>query len=147
MSMSLAIAGTLEDGIRAYEQKDYTTAVRLLTPISQRSSYAQLLLGLFYRDGTGVAQNHLEAVRFFKLAVEDADKDAMNALANAYWMGEGVAEDKVRAYAWSLLAAAQGHDLARENVRDIAKIITSEQKADGLKYAQTCRRQNYISCN
>ena len=58
-----------------------------------------------------------------KAAAEQGDATAQVNLGAMYSTGEGVPEDYVQAYAWSNIAAAQGHETAKEFFEIISKII------------------------
>jgi len=59
-----------------------------------------------------------------------------------YAMGRGVQDDYVQAYLWFSLAAAQGHDSAR-NFRDnvLAEWITPAQLAEAQRLAREWKPQ------
>jgi hypothetical protein len=48
---------------------------------------------------------HAEAFALFKRAARYADKPSQGMIAEMYWRGEGVAQDRAAAYAWMDLAA------------------------------------------
>jgi peptidoglycan hydrolase-like protein with peptidoglycan-binding domain len=59
------------DGITAYENRDYTTAQRELQPLADRGDpRAQRLVGLMYRDGLGVRKDQIRAYMWFDLAAQ-----------------------------------------------------------------------------
>ena len=59
------------DGITAYENRDYTTAQRELQPLADRGDpRAQRLIGLMYRDGLGVRKDQIRAYMWFDLAAQ-----------------------------------------------------------------------------
>ena len=75
----------LDEGRRAIERGEFATALRLLGPLAEQgASAAQLALGMMYNDGSGVAQDHAEAARWFRLAIETDPSDgfAKAMLAN-----------------------------------------------------------------
>ena len=53
-----------------------------------------------------------------------------------YASGEGVAEDDVLAYMWWNLAAAQGHESAKNNKGFLVKRMTREQIAEAQKLSR-----------
>ena len=53
-----------------------------------------------------------------------------------YASGEGVAEDDVLAYMWWNLAAAQGHESAKNNKGILVKRMTREQIAEAQKLSR-----------
>lgn len=102
-----AAAGPLEDGAAAYEQGDYATALRLWRPLN---AGAQFALGIMYDEGQGVPKDDREAVRWYRMAAEQANASAQFNLGNVYYNGQGVPKDYVQAYTWWNLAAAQGEE-------------------------------------
>lgn len=63
-----AFAG-FDEGLAAYNKKDYATALRELR-VSAVDGYAeaQNILGVMYDNGQGVAQNYVQAHQWFNLA-------------------------------------------------------------------------------
>lgn len=49
------------------------------------------------------------ALRFYKRSARFADKASQGRVAEMYWAGEGVAQDRALAYAWMDLAAERGY--------------------------------------
>eukprot|EP00729_Bicosta_minor_P032700 gene32700-biopygen10627 len=66
---------------------------------------AQYNLGTVYRDGEGVEQDHVEAVKWFRKAAEAGDAAAQFNLGVMYRDGEGVEQDHVEAVKWYRKAA------------------------------------------
>ena len=56
-------------------------------------------------------------------------------LSVLYVLGVGVPEDYVKGYAWTILAAAQGHERAIEAKELLRKKMTAEQVAEAQKRA------------
>ena len=55
----------------AYERGDYATALEELRPLAEQGdARAQTLIGLMYREGSGVPQNDAEAVKLYRKAAE-----------------------------------------------------------------------------
>ena len=72
--------------------------------------------GVGYTSGIGVAQDTGEALRWFRLAADQALPVAQHHLGLAYANGSGVAEDDAEALRWFRLAADQGHAAAQHNL-------------------------------
>lgn len=70
---------------------------------------AQLKLGLNYDTGNGVKQDHIEAVKWYKLAASQGNATAQGALALSYANGEGTPQDYNEAAKWFQLSAEQGN--------------------------------------
>src|SRR5262245_52074662 len=59
------------DGITAYENRDYAAAQRELQPLADRGDpRAPRLVGLMYRDGLGVRKDLIRAYMWFDLAAQ-----------------------------------------------------------------------------
>ena len=82
----------------------------------QGDASAQAALGLMYDIGAGVAEDDVEAARWYLLAAQQGLASAQAALAVMYSRGEGVAQDYVEAAKWFRLAAQQGDALAQFNL-------------------------------
>ncbi len=109
-----ALAGALEEGLRAYEQGEYATAAELLTPLAKKSDpRAQTTLGLMYHYGNGVPEDDKTAFAWFHRAAMQGDAEAQFRLANMYMYNFGVPEgeedlERQAAY-WYHQAATRGH--------------------------------------
>jgi hypothetical protein len=66
-----------------------------------------------FDDGQGVAQDHAEAVRWYRLAAAQGVAYAQYNLGFMFKNGRGVAQDDAEAVRWWRLAAAQGHVIAQ----------------------------------
>jgi TPR repeat protein len=81
----------------------------------QGRAFAQYYLGLMYDDGEGVAEDNVEAVKWYRKAAEQGYSFAQFKLGQMYAMGKGVAQDYVEAVKWYRNAAEQGHWDAQKN--------------------------------
>ena len=81
-----ALAG-YDEGLSAYQNQDYATALRELQPVAdQGDGQAQRLLGLMYRDGQGVPQDAVRAYMWLDLAAtngQDTAASERDALAQS----------------------------------------------------------------
>ena len=59
----------------------------------QGHAESQTELGNMYRDGQGVAQDHAEAVRWYRKAVDQGNAAGQSKLGFMYYNGHGVAQD------------------------------------------------------
>ena len=73
-----------------------------------------------------IAADDLQAL---KKAAEQGDARAQFNLGTMYYTGQGVPEDRVQAYAWYSIVAAQGVELAKENKEIIAEKMTPTEIA------------------
>ncbi len=98
---------------------------------SRKGDYkATYNLGVFYIHGAGVPLDFKSAFSHFKKSSEKAVyAPAMFNLAICYATGTGTAIDRVQAYKWWNLAAAQGHPRAAQARDKIGKIIRKSEIA------------------
>ena len=94
-------------------------SLRLQHRAEQGDVEAQYLIALRYGFGLGVAQDYVEARKWYLNAAEQGLADAQYKLGVLYYDGEGVAQAYVTAYAWANIAAAQGNETHTPN-RDLA---------------------------
>ena len=117
--VTLPLWGDFEDGVVAYKHGDYTTALRHLQPLAKQGyARAQFHLGFMYDAGHGVAQDDVEAVKWYRKAAEQGDAEAQELLGYMYEMGYGVHQDVIEAEKWYKKAVDQWEPLAEQgNVR------------------------------
>ena len=75
----------------------------------QGDAEGQYLLGHFYSEGKGVAQDQSEALKWYRKSAEQGYAEAQAILGRCYKNGEGVPQDYAEAFKWHLKAAKQGH--------------------------------------
>jgi len=112
-----ALAGPMEDGLTAYQEKDYLKAVQVWRPLAQAGDReAQYRLCVMYVEGRGVAPNDAEAALWFERAAEQGEAMAQYNLGASYAEGAGVRQDMTAAAKWFRRAADQGIPLAQLNL-------------------------------
>ena len=135
------VSGPYEDGQDAYVSGDYAMALRLLLPLAEQGHVdAQNLLGIMYREGHGVPQDHVEAVKWYRLAAEQGEAIAQYNLGVIYHEGQGVPQDYVQAHMWYSLAASrlppgENRDKAVNNRNAVAALMTPAQVAEAQRLA------------
>ena len=98
-----------ERAVACYEAGEYEEALQLLAlPVEQGLAAAQNMLGICYRNGTGVEQDYAEAVRWYTLAAEQGLDIAQYNLAGMYHLGEGVEQDEYKGFLYIKQAAEEG---------------------------------------
>ena len=96
----------LADGMFAYDQGDYATALAEWTPLAENGDpTAQSLLGLMYRGAPGMAADDATSAGWYRRAAEQGHALAQYNLGLAYLAGRGVGQDDVAAHMWLDLAA------------------------------------------
>jgi TPR repeat protein len=110
-----AAAPDFQKGLTAAQRGDYTTALREWRPLAEQGNAdAQYNLGVMYRDGLGVTQDYVEAVKWFRKPAEHVL--AEHNLGVLYERGQGVAQNHVEALKWYRKAAERGLAEAQYNV-------------------------------
>jgi TPR repeat protein len=100
-----------------------------------------------YSQGEGVTQDHIEAVKWYRLAAQQGRATAQNNLGTAYAEGKGVPQDYVKAHSWMNLSAIKGFPLAVNNRNKIGKLMTPQQIAEAQQLARDCLAQNFKGCD
>ena len=77
---------------------------------------SQYCLGNMYKNGKGVKQDYLEAIKWYRMAAKQGYGWAQYNLAHMYAHGEGVKQNLQEAAKWYLMAAEQGHGWAQCNL-------------------------------
>ena len=76
LSVSMVNAGYAE-GKRAYDNKDYSTALTELKPLAEQGDAdAQYNLGAMYANGHGVKKNTVLAIQYYRMAEKKGNKKA-----------------------------------------------------------------------
>jgi TPR repeat protein len=73
-----------------------------------------------------VPQDHQEAIRWFRKAAEQGDRDAQTNLGSLYLLGDSLPQDYTEALKWLRAAAEQDHPLAQ------TKLGIMYEKGDGV---------------
>jgi hypothetical protein len=126
-----------DEGVAAYEVRDYATALREWRPLAEQGDAgAQYNLGYMYGEGQGVSQDYKEAIKWYRKAAEQGNVDAQNNLGFLYVKGRGITQDFIQAHKWFNIAGASGHEMGSNN-RDITAIrMTPAQVAEAQKLAR-----------
>jgi TPR repeat protein len=110
-------AGPLEDGMAAFVEKDYLTALKLWRPLAEQgNATAQYEVGILYAEGKGVVASDLIAAAWFQRAADQGVAAAQYNLGVSYAEGLGVAKDDAVAVKWFRRAADQGMAYAQLNL-------------------------------
>ena len=92
------------------------TAFEQVLSADPTHSDAQHNLGVMYKNGQGVAQDHVQAVHSYRKAAEQGYANAQFNLGGMYRTGQGVTQDYKEAMKWYRKAAEQGHAEAQFNL-------------------------------
>ena len=103
-------AQDFQKGLKAYEAKDYATALKEWRFLAKRgNANSQSLLGFMYDQGQGVVQDYKEAVVWYRKAADQGNAGAQHNLGIMYNMGQGVVQDYKEALILFRKAADQGN--------------------------------------
>jgi TPR repeat protein len=102
---SLSVGADIESGTRAYQQKDYSTALKEFAPLAEQgNAVAQLFLGRMYMMGQGVLKDPDQAVKWFKASAAQGNADAQFFLGSMYLLPQKNISEGVK---WLRLSAEQ----------------------------------------
>jgi uncharacterized protein len=134
---SAVFADDLQNGLNAYDKKDYETAYKLFAPLAEQAdASAQYFLGQMNSHGRGVPQNKQEAVKWYRLAAEQRNAESQFHLGLAYDKGEGVRQDSQEATKWLLKSAEQKNVNAQRLIRTNYQQWHKQIAEQGDSYAQ-----------
>ena len=101
----------LASGKSLYEQKDYATAFKELTPLAEQGNAdAQLILGKMYMGGQGVVKDLDQAIKWFNASAAQGNADAQFFLGSFYLLPH---KDIAEGVKWLRLSAEQGNQDAQ----------------------------------
>ncbi len=107
---------------------------------------AQLKLGLIYKKGQGVEQDYKLAKKWFLSAALQGDPDAQFMLGLAFLNGQGVEKDLINAAAWLNLAVNNGSNEAVQELDNINKQLTEQQRQTAKDLSHKCATSSYTNC-
>ncbi len=113
----------------------------VLRRAAQGDGNSQNTAALMYQHGRGVTQSDQEALKWYRLAVNQGNRYAQNNLAHMYLNGEGVNKDSREALRLFLLAAEQGFIEAQASAGALWYRYGDYQEA--LKWRQRAAAQGH----
>lgn len=106
LSVGVSAAADLESAQRAYDQKDFVTALKELPALAEQGNAdAQLILGKMYMMGQGVPKDSEQAFKWLKAAAMKGNADAQFFLGSMYLLPQ---KDIGEGLQWLRLSAEQG---------------------------------------
>jgi TonB family protein len=132
LALSLSIAYAAPDlgaARSAYARRDFATALAEFRTLA---------------NGEGVAQNHAEAVHWYRKAAAKGNADAQRSLGMCFATGQGVAKDPVQAAVWLNLAADQQDPLAQRLRQKLEVELTPAQAAQAAELARQWSGQETV---
>ncbi|RJT92754.1 sel1 repeat family protein [Arthrobacter frigidicola] len=139
---STATLGMPNQALAAYDFSKLGAAIETLSPETVSDwekkaragdAMAQNLMGLAYKCGMGVKQNHAASIQWFRRAAEQGEADAQFNLGRLYGSevdgmyknGRAAPANDAEAFKWYRLAAEQGHTQAQVRLAQLfAKGLT-----------------------
>jgi TPR repeat protein len=113
----VAMAGSFEDGVAAYQIGEYAAAMQSWRPLAEQgNTHAQTGLGVMYERGQGVPQNFAQAWVWYSKAADQGDPDAQSNLGTMYANGWGVPQDFAQAVVLYRQAGERGNASAQSNL-------------------------------
>jgi TPR repeat protein len=110
MALAAPAAADFEAGKKAYDAKDWKTAIINLRPDAEAGDdRALVILGNMYADGLGVNKDLTEAFRLYHRAAEKNNPAGMLATATFYQQGYGVEPNTKLSIDWFERSAKLGH--------------------------------------
>jgi len=108
---SLSAGADLKSAKRAYEQKDYATALKEISPLAEQgNAEAQFILGKMYWRGEGVLKDPDQGIKWFKASAAQGNADA-EFFVGAYYLLPHT--DIAQGLKWLRLSAEQGNQDAQ----------------------------------
>ncbi len=141
---ALASRADFSAGMKAYQHRDFPTALKLLK--EDGSSDSAYLLGIMYYRGEGVRPDKAEAIRWLRRAADKGHVRAQNNLGMIYDKGDGVPLDLKEAAAWYRKAAEQGH---AQSQFDLGLMYTNgegvpKDRKEAVKWLRKAARQGHV---
>ena len=139
---STATLGMPNQALAAYDFSKLGAAIETLSPetvsdwekkAGAGDAMAQNIMGLAYKCGMGVKQNHAASIQWFRRAAEQGEADAQFNLGRLYGSevdgmyknGRAAPANDAEAFKWYRLAAEQGHTQAQVRLAQLfAKGLT-----------------------
>ncbi len=126
-------------------ERNMTEAVKWYTQAAEQGhADAQLTLGMMYAEGQGVPRDEQKAVDWYTRAAEQGNAGVQMILAMMYADGQGTVEDLVESFKWTLLAEANGRDVAGHK-QQLAAGMSDEQIARARRMATAFAEQHPAS--
>lgn len=100
-----------------------------------------------YANGRGVAQDDVEAARWYRHAAEQGHAAAQRQLGALFILGRGLPQDFVSAHMWLNLAAANGLGHAAEFRDRVAGGMTPADISEAQRRARVCVGSGYQDCD
>ncbi|MGJ0356481.1 tetratricopeptide repeat protein [Aliarcobacter butzleri] len=118
---TISFSASIHDGIKAYEHKDYKTALNIFKELGDFNTFneelAQYYLGKMYFKGIGVEKDYEESHRWYLLSALQGNKESQFFSGFMYNFGKN--KDYKKAKIWYEKSALQGHAEAQYNLAEL----------------------------
>ena len=142
-----ACAQDWDKGFKAYQAKDYATALKEWKPLAEQGNAdAQSFLGNMYAIGRVVPQDDKEAVGWWRKAAEQGDAFSQINLGYMHHYGRGVLQDNVLAHMWYNIGSAHGAELGAKHRDNLAKEMSQAAIEKAQAMARECMASDYKNC-
>ena len=115
MASSPAVASYF-DGMEAYRQNDYQTALREFKAVEEDVK-ALYMIGVIYEKSQGVALDYAEGAKWYQKAADKGNPAAQYRLGRLYERGLGVEQSKEEAIKLYKKSARQGYVDAKQTLK------------------------------
>jgi len=120
-------ADDYQEGLDAYNRKDYKTAFEMLKPLAEQgNAMAQSRLGLMYQTGRGTPKDMKKTIEWYRRAADQGNANGQAYVGWLYEKGIGVPKDYTAAVKWYRKAASQ------RNARAQYKLASMYEKGKGV---------------
>ena len=130
LMLSTALFATnYEDGMKAFQSKDYDSAMKYFSIAGDKDKDVRSIrnLGIMYASGIGVKKDTNKALELLKKASNGGDSYAGFSLGNMFAQGDGVDKDFKEAAIWFDKAANAG------DIKSMANLAYLYTYGDGVK--------------
>ena len=99
-----------------------------------------------YQTGRGVIQDLSEAIKYFHLAANQKQQDALKTLGALSEVGKGVPKNIVLAYVWYSIGALENNSAFATDQKRLESTLTASQIEDARDLLRRCQRQDFKRC-
>src|ERR1700687_1283953 len=111
------VAGSLEDGVAAFDRGNYATATMLLLPLAhQGDAKAQNIIGTMYYEGQSFPVRNDVAAKWYLKSAKQGYRPSQATLGKMYFGGFGVPQNDAKAIKWWRKAATQGDSSSQDSL-------------------------------
>ena len=122
-------------------QDDMEAAKWFRKAAEQGHAKAQYSLGLMYDEDNSLGpRDYVEAAKWFRKASEQEHAGAQYNLGLMHDEGKGMPKNSIEAYAWYLLAKANGNEESSKKIFSLEERLTAEQIEKGEARAMELKR-------